>query len=189
MTDDQADSERTRKLDWLIDRAEIEDVVASYARGIDRCDPAVLREVYHAGARDEHGIFSGTADEFVAFIIPNTVANYRTMQHHFSTVSIDMMGDQASVESYFLCVMLANDGSLEFYGGRCVDRFAKIDRRWAIAHRQVVMDWSERRGSVDLPAIDPMFAKGGYGADDPSYQLLPQLRLGGFFRRRHPAAS
>ena len=113
MADGTPKSERERKLDWLIDRAEIEDVLASYSRGIDRCDPQVLKSVYHPHGYDEHGIFSGPGYGFADFIIPQMLANYVTMQHHFSTTSIDIRGDEASVESYFLCIMLANDRSLE----------------------------------------------------------------------------
>jgi hypothetical protein len=185
MADSSPKTDRERKIDWLIDRAEIEDVLASYARGIDRCDPQVLKAVYHPHGYDEHGIFSGPGYGFADFIIPAMLANYITMQHHFSTTSIDIRGIKASVESYFLCIMLANDRSLEFYGGRCLDQFEKIDGRWAIGHRQVVMDWTEVRRDIELPPIDSMFLKGEWGDKDASYRLLPHLRLGAFLNQRH----
>ena len=41
----------------------------AYARGIDHGDEDLIRQVYHDGAIDEHGIFSGEGDAFAAFTV------------------------------------------------------------------------------------------------------------------------
>jgi hypothetical protein len=53
------------KITALIDKQEMTEVIYRLARGLDRCDEALLRGCYHHDATDDHGIFKGTAEDFV----------------------------------------------------------------------------------------------------------------------------
>lgn len=175
------------KVRWLMDRAEIQDLQAAYARTIDHGDLDGLRQFYHDGSIDEHGIFSGSGDEFaLAMTAPDGNAlRFKTMQHHSTTLSMDIDGDDAEVEAYFLCVCVPREGnSLEFTSGRTADRFARRDGRWGLVNRQVIMDWTMSLPEPDPVASDPKFVKGKLGLDDISRQLLPRLAGRGFVPTR-----
>src|SRR5882762_4106907 len=45
----------------LLDEREITAVLHRYTRGVDRCDAAAIKSVYHPDARDRHGDFDGLA--------------------------------------------------------------------------------------------------------------------------------
>ena len=46
-------------LQQLIDRQEIRDCMARYARGVDRNDWEAVRDTYHPDAYDDHGDYKG----------------------------------------------------------------------------------------------------------------------------------
>ena len=133
------------KLQTVIDKQEIYDVLMRYCRGIDRCDMEVLRSAYHPDAIDEHGIFNGSASEFCEFILPRQRV-YSHSMHSICNVLSEVDGDKAHVESYYVAYIYTKGDDGEFYdttvGGRYVDRFEKRDDVWKIAHRVVVMDWN-----------------------------------------------
>lgn len=53
----------------LLDKEAIRELALLYCRGVDRKDPALLRDLYAEGATDTHGNdFDGTAEDFVAFL-------------------------------------------------------------------------------------------------------------------------
>ena len=55
-------------VDQLVARAEINDVLQRYIRGIDRVDMEVVSSCYHPGAYDDHGQFQGTVEEFTEWL-------------------------------------------------------------------------------------------------------------------------
>jgi hypothetical protein len=54
------------KVEKLIARQEIADVIYRYARGIDRLDFDLVRACYHPDAFDDHGSFAGSVEDFIA---------------------------------------------------------------------------------------------------------------------------
>lgn len=175
-----------RKVQWLMDRMEITDLLNAYARGIDHSDPAIMRQVYHPDSFDEHGIFSGPGDDFIKFTTDANGKRFQIMQHHHTTTSMDIQETDAQVETYFLCVGRTHDGELHFSSGRSADRFERRDGRWGLVHRQVIMDWTMALPDARLGPNDSKFAKGAIGQDDISRVLLPRLVTGGFPPERSP---
>ena len=49
----------TDTLQSLIDKQEIRDCMARYARGVDRADWEAVRDTYHDDAYDDHGDYKG----------------------------------------------------------------------------------------------------------------------------------
>jgi hypothetical protein len=93
-------------------------------------------------------------------------------QHHITNTYIEVYGQEAAVESYFLAfspsAFVGGEPSLGMIGGRYLDRFAYRDGRWAISSRRVIVDFgrdslegAEWRGISGYP-------RGGGPADDPS---------------------
>ena len=172
------------KLRWLMDRAEIQDLLDSYSRGVDHGDLELTRQLYHDGAIDDHGIFSGDGDEFAGYVIPRTQRQFTAMQHHRTTTSMDIRGDDAEVESYWLSVCRNQDGALQLASGRFADHFARRNGRWGVVHRQLINDWTLLLEDPAPGPQDELFLKGRIDQEDAARSLLPRLVKGGFFGNR-----
>jgi len=129
-------------LEDLLDHAQITECLHRYARGADRHDAELLRSAYHEDAVDDHGSFIGTRDEFVDWAL-RFHADHVRHQHHLSNITIDLDGDVAHVETYYVAVLQFHDERepLKLHGGRYVDRFERRDGRWAIAARVSLNEW------------------------------------------------
>jgi ketosteroid isomerase-like protein len=127
----------------LQDRQAIQDCLARYSRGIDRLDRELLLSVYHPDAVDDHGVFVGSPAEFVDWAIAMHTATHLSHQHCVLNSTVDLDGDVAHVETYYLFAGMNRAGEpLAVSGGRYVDRFEKREGRWAIAARVCVRDWA-----------------------------------------------
>ena len=88
------------RLQALLDKQEIEEVVLRYCRGIDRRDFDLVRSCYHSDAQDHHGSFDGTVDEFVTWV-DGLTSRYRWTTHLVGNVLIDLADDGvAACETY-----------------------------------------------------------------------------------------
>jgi 3-phenylpropionate/cinnamic acid dioxygenase small subunit len=126
----------------LLDHQEISDCLLRYARGVDRVDEDLIRSAFFPDAVDFHAASSaGSVDDFLAAWLPRQPGRHRA-QHYTTNQSIDLDGDEAHVETYWLCVLKqldADEGDL--VGGRYLDRFERRDGEWRIAKRVVVHEW------------------------------------------------
>jgi hypothetical protein len=171
----------------LVAKQQITEVLYRRARAGDRRDVELALACYHPGATEEHEGFSGTAAEFirnVSMISPNSTAAVIGLWHLISNILIELSGDEASVESYHLAVVIGDDDSGETQssiGGRYLDKFAFRDGRWAITHREVVFDWSRVDAATtpywELVGLDEAkLLRGRFGPDDPLYHQLDVTR-------------
>jgi hypothetical protein len=127
----------------LQDRQAIHDCLMTYSRGVDRLDRELLLSVYHEDAIDDHGVFVGTPEEFADWAISMHTATHFSHQHCIFNSTVDLDGDVAHAESYYMFVGMNRQGTpLAMSGGRYLDRFEKRDGRWAIAARVCVRDWA-----------------------------------------------
>jgi 3-phenylpropionate/cinnamic acid dioxygenase small subunit len=174
---------RSGEVEALVAKQQITQVLYQRARAGDRRDVDLALTCYHPGATENHEGFDGTAVEFistVSMIAPVSTAPVSGLWHFISNIVIDLRGDEADVESYHIAVVTRHDDGHEtqsHIGGRYLDRFAYRDGRWAIAHRDVVFDWSrvDAAGATywDLMHLDETkLLRGRFGADDPLYTVL-----------------
>jgi hypothetical protein len=161
------------KLQDLVDRADILDCLHRYARGMDRLDRELVRSAYHDGAIDDHVGFVGPVDDFIdwAFEYHATQARH---QHFVTNHNIELDGDCAHVETYFLFVATERDAGapLTMFGGRYVDRFERRNDRWAIAARLCVVEWATSPTSLLPPDMSELNLVGTLTRDrtDVSYE-------------------
>ncbi len=151
---------RAAAVDRMLARDAIRDVLARYARGIDRADGALLKSCYFDDAIEEHGSsFTGRAHDYVDGAIPK-VRTMGVMQHLLGNCHIELDGDRAYVETY-------------------VWTFLRVERRngtWKIAHRRTVFDWNRDTPSNEgwcLGYIDPRapgVRRGTKDKSDPTYE-------------------
>ena len=166
-------------IERMLDRDAIREVLAAYARGVDRADSALLASCYFPDAIEEHGsTYTGNAHEYVAAAMPR-VRKMGVMQHLLGTSHIDLHGDVAYVETYiWTFARFTKDGREydTFTGGRLIDRFERRNGEWKIAHRRTIFDWNR-----DTPMNEgwcvgffdpksPGMRRGTKDANDPSYE-------------------
>ena len=156
------------------DHIEIQQVLYRYCRAVDRGDEALLRSVYHAGAIDRHGAFQGTGEAFAAMLVSSMDRAPRVGQHHITNVLIEIDGDAADVESYFLALHPLGDpssGDISHVpvAGRYLDRFERRDGVWKIADRTVVLDWSAAPVTWSPWSAQADYPQGGRRHEDPSH--------------------
>jgi SnoaL-like domain len=160
------------RLALTADKLECAELVTRLARAIDRCYAGLLAELFHPDATDDHGIFQGTASEFIAWVIP-LLKTMKQTQHVIGQCLIEVEGDRAVGESYFVAhhtVPGPNGDLFSLAAGRYLDRFERRGGVWKISHRHAVYDWNSTAASSDsFKRDDPAMAFGARGDGDPSY--------------------
>lgn len=174
--------DQNRAIADLLDREACRTLVHKLARSIDRCDPELLKSLFHDDATDDHGIFVGTAADFVPWVMDVLRGMHRT-QHMIGNILIELDGDKAYGESYFIAHHhIPSDSGTQFMvaAGRYLDRFERRQGTWKISHRHAVYDWSTIAPSSDMwdrTGADPK-AYGARKPDDMSYTHLPSGKAG-----------
>jgi len=134
------------------DRFEIQQCLLRYTRGIDRFDKGLMQSAYHHDAYDEHGVAEGDPENFCAWAM-NFHDNAQHSHHHIITNStVELDGDTAHGETYYLFVGDNREGAPTLSYGRYIDRFEKRDGQWAIAHRVCVIEYS---GFFEMTRVPP----------------------------------
>lgn len=178
---DTDDADREALADLRAERA-IRQVLARYCRGIDRRDLALVRSCYHEDAVDEHGSFTGTVDEYVAWV-GTLLVRYAMTMHLLAPPSVERAGDVALVETYGLSFHRsrpeeAGDAKLNLMTGfRFVDRFERRQGEWKIAHRVAVTEWSRVDDEPGRWPVPASLRHGTHDATDPVWWLVPELDL------------
>src|SRR5581483_12334635 len=118
----------------------------------------------HPDATEQHGPYSGNSHQIMEEVVPMLEATYCAAQHHLTNMLIDIDGDRARGETYFLAFHRQDldDGTSRFeqYGGRYLDRFARRDGRWGITERLVCMDWTRVGPLGETWEGEPTFPRG-----------------------------
>lgn len=147
---------------WLLDRAEIHDLMMQYALGVDLRDYERIRNCFASSFRAWYGPREFTdADELIEFI--SGVEHFPSTTHFLGTQLIDVEGDAAWMETYSLITHRPDldDPAADWVAaGEYVDRLVREDGRWRIAERGP----SARR---DRPPSQAQFH-----SDDPQLQRL-----------------
>lgn len=200
-----ADSQKlSPRLQAVVDKSEIDDVLTSFARGLDRIDENLLRSVLHPDATLDMGpgIFQGTGNDYVHWVL-GVVNGVKSSHHLIGNVRVELEGDVAMVESYFhVHFRLDKPVGREdvFMGGRNLDR---MERRpsgpagvWKIVHRKQMLDWVRTEAVSDIfYHQNPDALWSNRTKTDPSYQMaqFPGSQTGGklpsFLGRRYENKS
>jgi len=159
------------RLEALLAKQEITEVIFRYARAIDRMDEALLRSVFHPGSRHAHFFEGPSSDpaqpsspespgDFVAFAL-GLLSTFSRTHHQLGNTLIQLEGPASAVaETYFTAYHrlrprgdpLASPDAFDtemdwFVGGRYLDRFELRDGRWKIVERTGMTDWARLEGA------------------------------------------
>ena len=141
-----------------LDKSEIAEVLAKFARSIDRIDENLLRSILHHDATLDlgPGVFQGTGSDYVRWVM-GVVQGIRSSHHLIGTIRIELEGDTALVESYFQAhIRIEKPIGREdvFLGGRNLDRFERRPSGaagvWKIVHRKQILDWARTEAASDI---------------------------------------
>ena len=140
------------RMQALLDKQEIREVVLRYCRGIDRMDRDLVRSCYHADATDEHGSFRGGVEAYLDFAW-KLLPRYDATMHFVGNVLVELQGDRARSEAYCIAHHRGESGEPAHNlatGCRYVDDFERReDRVWRIARRVVTTEWIRH----DIPEV------------------------------------
>lgn len=128
-------SDLAERVEALQARQDILDCLNRYSRGIDRCDIDMVAENFHEDAVQDTGLFVGSARGWAESVTKFHLNEGVCQQHHLTNSVIELDGDTAHVESYYLAIVQLNSGSTKIVSGRWIDRFEKREQGWRIAVR------------------------------------------------------
>ncbi len=140
------DKDLETRLRELLDKQEIHEILLTYCRGVDRRDTELIARAYHPDAVDDHGDFVVAARDIPALFTALAGRPANGGMHLVANSLIEVEGDTAWAESYFLAIKDADDAGrsyLRIRAGRYVDRFERREGSWAIAERVVVDEWNK----------------------------------------------
>jgi hypothetical protein len=183
-----ADSSTKSTIRRLADRLAIEEVLARYCRGIDRCDPDELAAVFTKDARIDYGDGPKPPADTISGLMAGLGA-MRLTQHNIGNVICRIEGKRARCESYCVALHILPRGEtlvtqtggspvtmpdIEMVvGGRYLDTLVRQSGSWRIAERLYIMDWN-RQGPATMQdtggLYDTLTRRGGRGDKDPSHE-------------------
>jgi hypothetical protein len=170
-----------RRIEELIAKQEITEVIYAYCRAVDRLDLGLASTVWHShGTATYEGAFDGMGAEFVAGMKKTHEERFVSHSHQVSNILIELDGDRAASESYVTAALRTKpeeEHGERLVRGRYIDTWSRRNGRWAIDHRLFVFDMAEMR-TIQPPYQTRELAR--RGDDDASY--------GVGFHPAHPAS-
>ncbi|MDE2403708.1 MAG: nuclear transport factor 2 family protein [Sphingomonadales bacterium] len=172
-------SDREKRLDALLDKEDIRDCLRRFSRGMDRFDRDEYLSAFWPDAEMAAGPYVGDVPGCWDWAMPMHRDWQVLTQHSLLNTTIDIDGDAAHTETYYLFVARnkpfpgADAETLTLAGGRYVDRFQRRHGEWRIALRTNVIEWASDAPPAAVPFGDvPDIAANGVSArdrSDPSY--------------------
>ncbi|MEL7199950.1 MAG: nuclear transport factor 2 family protein [Pseudomonadota bacterium] len=167
------------KLQKLIDRQEIGDVIQRYCRTLDWLDSEGQASCYWPDATIEYGFFTGRAEDFLP-VVMETESSLARRWHMLSTPLIRFHSNtSASSECYgvFGGGRLQEDGSIagDLIGGRYLDEWEKRDGEWRISARTYILDWKSPLANQPMFEPDPDFPLPTYKIDKGGHSKYRKL--------------
>ena len=172
------------KIQEIIDKDAIRELVNIYCRAADRHDNVLMRSLYHEDAFDDHGsFFKGKAMEFID-MLPEIQKPMSILHHNVTTHNIKLDGVRAEGETYIIAFhqVLSDSGNYDvLIGGRYFDEYEKREGIWKFSSRAVDADWAYVADPSKVNLSHPMIEGANIGASDssdPSYVYLKNFKMG-----------
>ena len=129
------------QVQWLVDRAAIEELLLEYGRCIDSKDFQGQADLFTEDGRVELPFAVFTRDE-----IPETSAShlqhYSALHHQYSNLSITVDGDSATSISYFNAVHVhGTEFEHGTVGGSYETTYRRVDGQWRLVVVRDVFTW------------------------------------------------
>ena len=172
------------KIQEILDKESIRELVCTYCRAADRHDNNLMRSLYHEDAYDDHGsFFKGKAMEFID-LLPEIQKSMGILHHNVTTHNIKLNGDKAEGETYIIAFhqVLTEEGNYDvLIGGRYFDEYEKRNNVWKFSSRAVDADWVYVNDPSKVNLTHSMIQGADIGSpnkNDPSYERLKLFKRG-----------
>lgn len=158
----------------LLSRDAIRRAIVALARGEDRRDAALISSAYWPDSVTDYGVFKGSFDEYLAWVVPGAEAITNT-QHVLGQSHVELSGDTAKAETQVISYHRIDYGGGDEHdtviGGRYLDVFEQRSGVWRIAARTMLYDWYQdwgaaidwAQGVMGMPFSDPRFSGRSHG--------------------------
>lgn len=143
------------RLRTLLDRQDIEDCLARIARGTDRFDRELVMSACHPGAQFSVGGMVTSAEESIDGGMAMHAEVAHATLHYLSTMSCDIAGEEAHVETYHIYCARSTDETCWAATGRYVDRFEKRGGKWGLTFRHISVEWAGKMSPMELDLLTP----------------------------------
>jgi hypothetical protein len=161
------------KLEALLHRQDIVDCLTRFSRGMDRFDRELFLSAFHTDAVIAAGPFVGGPDALYDWAAALHNLGQSATHHNLLNHTLEINGDIAHSELYYLFVGRNRDETNWMAGGRYIDRLERREQVWKIALRTNVIEWSGLVPTLPLPFADvPDLHENGSSSRskrDPSY--------------------
>jgi hypothetical protein len=135
------------RLEALLDKQAIEEVVMRYSRTLDWLDADGQAGCFWPDADIDYGFYSGDGAGWVPVVMDVEMAAERRW-HLCGGLLISLQGETASSECYGFTVSCSADDSGHredsLFGGRYLDEWEKRGSEWRILERRYVLDFTYR---------------------------------------------
>lgn len=134
------------RLQELLDRVDIGEVLARYCSALDARDWTGLEAVFTPDAGCDYGALGnphGAAE--IASLIRSTIGDLDATQHLIGNVTVTVQGDTATADCSLIAQHIRADtpgGDHYLLGGRYSDRLVRTPEGWRIAHRTLHRIWT-----------------------------------------------
>jgi hypothetical protein len=172
-------ADNAKRLQELLDKQDIYEVLCRYCRGVDRMDRELTDSCFWPGAIDIHvgkeKFSTGTVEEFFDSEWEG-FKEFTASQHHLCNHLSQVDGDKAVAETYQFSLYWKKPGTEPtrnvFNSNRYVDRFEKRDGEWRIIHRQLIRNFSYSILPVNFPTAENGWPSLSQSREDPGYQTV-----------------
>ncbi|CAH1605941.1 Nuclear transport factor 2 family protein [Vibrio jasicida] len=172
-----------QKLQLLVDKQDITEVIFRHARSLDRMDAELMKSTYWEDAIEDHQdpifpdlfFYNDNAHAFVEPAMKGFEAIKMT-QHRISNILIEVDCDTATAESYVLAYHVHEEDGVDkegILGGRHLYRFERRDGVWKMVHRFTAFDWNQNQdaSAVWSPDFEDKYV-GKRNKSDESYEYI-----------------
>ncbi len=142
-------TDATEMMVEVVAEHHIRKCLAFLARGEDRRDAAMIRRCFWPEASVNFGIFVGSFDEYLAWVVPGTDSIPVTL-HTLGQSLIQLRGTSAKAETHVSAYHRIDFGEAEhdiILVGRYLDVMDERDGEWRITMRTMVYDWTRDLGT------------------------------------------
>jgi hypothetical protein len=146
------------------DKQEIYDQIMRYSRGVDRCNQDLIQSTYP----------TYPAAGVVAYSLKNTM----TMMHFVGNCLIEVDGDDAESETYFVSYhRIDRDGveHLRMRGARYLHLWKRVDGRWITTDREMLDEWNSIQEVTERDPGSERWTFGQRSEDDGAFQIRDYL--------------
>ena len=168
-----------RRLQQLLDKQDIYELMCRYCRGVDRMDKELTLSCFWPGAIDVHvgknGVYHGTVEEFLDAEWQSWKV-FTASQHHLCNHLCEVEGDQALAETYQFSLYWkapGDDPALNWCNSnRYIDRFKRRNSEWRIIRRELYRNFSFAIQPVGFPTPESGWPMLPQDRNDPAYRTL-----------------